>query len=126
MTTIKKRISAFIAAFVMMGAVSAPALSDYVTSKSALTAYADEYLPAYSANTNFRVDVKANTKFRESASPKAKVVASTKHTTKDKPVYIVKIMYYNFPKSSPYSYLNGTWLYSKYDKGWVNSKDVIY
>ena len=126
MTNIKRRVSALIAAFVMMGAVTVPTTAKYVTNKSAITASAGEYIPFCCYDISYRADVKAGTKFRESPSNNAKVVASVKKRTYGKKVYFEKMLSYNFRADSGYSHLNGTWLYSTYDKGWVNYNDVIY
>ncbi|WP_295078983.1 hypothetical protein [Ruminococcus sp.] len=124
MTNIKRRISAFVAAFAMMGAVIVPATAKYMINESA-TEVSAEYIPFGNYSINYRADVKANTKFRESPSKNSKVVASVKKRTYGKKVHFERVVYYNFYKDSEYSYLNGTWYYSKYDKGWVNSNDII-
>ncbi len=125
MTSIKRRISAFLAAFAMIGSVTVPSIANYVTNESAITASAGEYLPYCCYNISYKADVKANTKFRQSPYKNSKVVASVKNRTYGKKVHFEKVVCYNFPANSEYSYLNGTWYYSKYDKGWVNSSDII-
>ncbi len=125
MTNLKRRFSALIAACAMIGTVTVPATAKYVMNESAIQVSAGEYIPYCSYNTNLRADVKANTKFRESPSNTSKVVASVKKATKGKKVYFEKVVCYNFSSDSGLSYLNGVWYYSKYDKGWVNSNDII-
>jgi len=125
MTNIKRRISAFAAAFAMIGAVTVPATAKYVTNESAVNVAFAEYIPFGSYTINYRADVKANTKFRESPSNSSKVVASVKKRTYGKKVHFDKVVYYSFRADSEYRYLNGTWYYSKYDKGWVNANDII-
>ena len=114
MTNIKRRVSAFIAAFAMMGAVTVPASAKYVTNESAVTASA-EYIPCCCYDISYRADVKAGTKFRESPSKNAKVVASVKKRTYGKKVYFEKVACYNFSADSGYSHMNG----------WVNYNDII-
>lgn len=125
MTNLKRRFSALIAACAMIGTVTVPSVAKYVTDGTAITASAGEYIPYCSYNTNLRADVKANTKFRETPSNTSKVVASVKKRTYGKKVYFDKVVCYNFRSDSGLSYLNGVWYYSKYDKGWVNSNDII-
>lgn len=125
MTNLKRRLSALLAACAMICTVTVPSVAKYVTDKSAFTASAGEYIPYCSYNTSLRADVKANTKFRETPSNTSKVVASVKKRTYGKKVYFEKVVCYNFRADSGLSYLNGVWYYSKYDKGWVNSNDII-
>ena len=124
MTSIKRRITAFVAAFAMMGAVTVPATAKYVLNESANKVSA-EYIPFGNYTINYKADVKANTKFRESPSKSSKVVASVKNRTYGKKVHFERCYYINFPKNSEYSYMNCEWYYSKYDKGWVEAKDII-
>ena len=115
MTSIKRRISAFVAAFAMMGAVTVPAAAKYVTNETAVTASAaSEYRIYDFSNDPVRVDVKANTKFKAEPFESSKTVASVKKETTGRKVYLTK----------------GTinedviWYYSKYDKGWIK-RDCI-
>jgi hypothetical protein len=123
MTSIKRRISAFVAAFALMGAVTVPVTAKYVTNETAITASAaseesevfrcERY---HLTEPPIRLDVKANTKFKAEPNESSENVASVKKATTGKKVYFTEC----------YISVEGIiWLYSKYDKGWVNIDDVI-
>lgn len=120
MTSIKRRISAFVAAFAMMGAVTVPATAKYVTNETAITASAASVVVAkeqYHLDEGpLRRDVKANTKFKAEPDESSKTVASVKKATTGNKVYLTKC----------YITEEGIiWYYSKYDKGWVKRDNVI-
>ena len=117
MTNLKRRISAFAAAFMMMGAVTVPSAAKYVTNEAATTASAAEnYFILYNYGpTTFKTDVKAKTKFRAYPCIGSKVVASVKKRTYGGKVYITQYALTD----------DGIWYFSKYDKGWVHTNDLI-
>lgn len=117
MTSIKRRISAFVAAFAMMGTVTIPSAAKYVTNESAITASAasDDSIQGFITPCYLRADVKANTKFRAEPRDNAKVVASVKKRTYNKKVYLTWIAVTD----------KGGWYYSQYDHGWVRNVDLI-
>jgi len=117
MTNFKRRISAFVTAFAIMGSVTVPATAKYVTNEKAITASAamdeDELLcvlPCYQ-----RADVKAKTKFRKEPSENSKVVASVSKRTYGQKVYLTSCAFT----------VDGVWYYSMYDHGWVRNADLI-
>lgn len=93
MTSIKRRISAFVAAFAMMGAVTVPAAAKYVTNETAITASAASEGAVGEkfgfSNGPLRVDVKANTKFKAEPFESSKTVASVKKATTGKKVCFI-------------------------------------
>lgn len=112
MTNIKRRIASFVAAFAMVGAVTIPSVAKYVSNDTAIVAEA----AYYEGSVNFRVDVKAGTRFRQGPSTSSRVVASVASRTYGKKVYLTRVA----------ATSAGTWYYSKYDKGWVRSDCLIW
>ena len=120
MTSIKRRISAFAAAFAMMGAVTVPATAKYVTNETA-TAVSAASEVAKRELYNFpedpiRLDVKANTKFKATPDENSETVASVREATTGNKLYVTDCFI---------SVEGIIWYYSKYDHGWVNRDNVI-
>ena len=119
MTSIKRRISAFAAAFAMMGAVTVPATAKYVTNETATSASAASKVVSgevyHFDESPLRHDVKANTKFKAEPNESSETVASVKKATTGNKVCFIKCCIKD----------NGIWYYSKYDKGWVNLDNII-
>ena len=121
MTSIKRRISAFTAAFAMMGAVTVPATAKYVTNEPAITVSAASKVVTIETydvpGSPMRLDVKANTKFKAEPNENSETVASVKKATTRKKVYFTNC----------YISKEGIiWFYSKYDKGWIKTDNVIW
>lgn len=115
MTIIKRRISAFVAAFAMVGAVTVPSSAKYVINETAITASAASEYEIYDFSDDpVRVDVKAKTKFKAEPFESSKTVASVKKETTGRKVYLTKGTITE----------DGIWYYSKYDKGWIK-RDCI-
>ena len=120
MTSIKRRISAFVAAFAMMGAVTVPATAKYVTNETAIEAATASIVVTgeiyhFDASPR-RHDVKANTKFKAEPNDNSETVASVKKATTGSKVSFIKCFISEEGK---------IWYYSKYDKGWVNKDNII-
>ena len=120
MTSIKRRISAFVAAFAMMVSVTVPATAKYVTNETAIAASAASGVVKYELydfhRKPLKLDVKANTKFKAEPNESSETVASVKKATTGKKVCFTKC----------YISEEGIiWYYSKYDKGWVNRDNII-
>ena len=119
MTSIKRRITAFVAAFAMMGAVTVPATAKYVTNETATSASAASKVVSgevyHFDKKSISHDVKANTKFKAEPNGSSKTVASVKKATTGKKVCFIKCCIKD----------DGIWYYSKYDKGWVNFDNII-
>ena len=119
MTSIKRRISAFAAAFAMMGAVTVPATAKYVTNEAATAVSATSKVVSgevyHFDESPFRHDVKANTKFKAEPNESSETVASVKKATTGEKVCITKCALTD----------EGAWYYSKYDNGWVKRDHII-
>ncbi|WP_295078980.1 hypothetical protein [Ruminococcus sp.] len=119
MTNIKRRISAFVAAFAMMGAVIVPATARYVTNETVIAAAAASKVVTgevyHCDESPLKRDVMANTKFKAEPHESSKTIASVKKATTGKKVYLTKCCINN----------EGIWYYSKYDKGWVKRDSII-
>jgi len=119
MTSIKRRISAFVAAFAMMGAVTVPATAKYVTNETAIEAATASIVVTgeiyhFDASPR-RHDVKANTKFKAGPSESSETIASVKKATTGEKVRLTECVLNN----------EGAWYYSKYDNGWVKREQLI-
>ena len=107
MTSIKRRIASFVAAFAMIGSVTVPSVSKYITNDTAIVAnaYTQE------GNVNFYVYVAPNTTIYKSYSTGSAQVTKTKDILKSHAIRFA---------STP----NGTWYYLSDRYGWVHSSNT--
>ena len=106
MTSIKRRIASFVAAFAMIGSVAVPSVSKYITNDTAIVANAD-----YVGKIDFYVYVGPNTIIYKSYSTSNGQVTKTKDILKSHATYVA---------ATP----NGTWYYLSDRYGWVRSEST--